>query len=351
MSTTVTYKCPNCGAGLLFDAEKQRFACEFCLSDFSEDELDGTEAAKKTAEEHEADESFSEQINEYYCQNCGAQIVADKSTVADFCYFCHNPIVISSRVSGVHKPTKIVPFRFDKEAAKETFLRYAKKKRFVPRDYFSPEQTDKISGIYYPFWVVDSDTNAHYNAVGKQVRSWRSGDYRVTETSKFDVRRGGNIHFEDVTVSAISTEDKEMLEGILPFPLNEHIDFSIPYLQGYTAKKRDIESENISAEVRNRMIGYSEQLFRNTVHGYNGGVDNAFVDLAVRSSHWEYTLMPLWVLHYKRKGKDYTYAMNGATGKIYGELPVSFPKLSLISALIAAAVGALSFLIGWGLFL
>ena len=39
MDATVTYKCPNCDAGLTFDPEKQKFICEFCISDFTEDEL------------------------------------------------------------------------------------------------------------------------------------------------------------------------------------------------------------------------------------------------------------------------------------------------------------------------
>ena len=43
--------------------------------------------------------------------------------------------------------------------------------------------------------------------------------------------------------------------------------------------------------------------------------------------------------------------MNGSTGKIYGELPVSPIKLGILGTLAAALVGALSFLIGWGLFL
>ena len=61
--------------------------------------------------------------------------------------------------------------------------------------------------------------------------------------------------------------------------------------------------------------------------------------------------MPIWILTYQRKGKNYTYAMNGSTGKIYGELPVSPIKLGILGTLAAALVGALSFLIGWGLFL
>lgn len=348
MSTTITYKCPNCDAGLLFDATEQRFKCEFCLSSFTEAELDGTEAAKRSADSEREDQQFSEEMNEYHCSSCGAEIIADKSTVADFCYYCHNPIVLTSRVSGAHKPSKIVPFRYGKEEAKEKFLRYAKKKWFLPRDYFSPEQSDKISGIYYPFWVVDADTDANMNAVGKKIRTWRSGNYRYTETSSFAVRRSGAIHFEDITVSSIKNEDKAMLEGILPYPLNEHIDFSIPYLQGYTAKKRDIEREDLSAEVRTKMTNYAETMLKDTVSGYNTLV-NVNTDLAVRSSHWEYTLMPIWILNYRRKNKNYTYAMNGATGKIYGELPVSIPKLIALGAAVAAVVALLTFFIGWGM--
>ena len=40
--STVVYKCPNCDAGLLFDAEKQKFICEFCISEFTEAELADT---------------------------------------------------------------------------------------------------------------------------------------------------------------------------------------------------------------------------------------------------------------------------------------------------------------------
>ena len=45
--STVSYKCPNCDAGLLFDAEKQMFVCEFCISEFSEDDLSATDSAER----------------------------------------------------------------------------------------------------------------------------------------------------------------------------------------------------------------------------------------------------------------------------------------------------------------
>ena len=350
MSSTLTYKCPNCDAGLIFDAAKQVFACEFCLSEFSEADLDATATAERARQREADDIAFSEELREYHCPSCGAEVVMDKSTVADFCYFCHNPVVLHDRVSGVMRPSKIIPFKYDKATAKEAFLRYAKKKWFVPSDSFSPEHSDKITGIYYPFWVTDADTHAMLDTVAHRVRTWRMGDYRYTETSHFAVRRSGNIHFEDITTSAISPEDKEMLEGILPYPTDEHIDFDMPYLQGFTAKKRDIDRDSLSAEVRMKMDGFAYSLLRDTVDGYTT-VDRASPDQTVLDSHWEYTLMPIWVLNYNRKGKKYTYAMNGSTGKLYGELPVSPLKLGILGTVVAALAGVLTFLIGWGLFL
>ena len=346
MSSTLTYKCPNCDAGLVFDAESQSFKCEFCLSSFTKEELDSTESARREREAE--DRAFADEMQGYRCSSCGAEIIADRSTVADFCCYCHNPIVMTDGVTGINKPRKIVPFRFDKEEAKATFLRYAKKKWFVPRDYFSPEQTDKITGVYYPFWVVDADTSSSFSARGITKTSWRQGDYRYTKTSYYAVKRSGGIHFEDITASAISTEDRDMLEGVLPYPMNEHIDFSSPYLHGFVAKKRDMDRETLSEDIRRRMTDYSEDLYMDTVLGYDSVVDRD-VAVNVHASPWDYTLLPIWILTYRRRGKTYTYAMNGATGKIYGELPISAPKLAIASAISGLLIGLLTFLIGWGM--
>ena len=351
METIITYKCPNCDAGLLFDAAEQAFKCEFCLSKFTESELNETETAKKAQEKEQENESFRSEILEYYCSSCGAEVIADKNTVADFCYYCHNPVVLSDKVSGQLKPSKIIPFKFDKNEAKETFFRFAKKKWFVPKDYFSEGSMDKIAGVYYPFWVTDADTDSEMRAIGKNVRTWRSGDYRYTETTTYSVYRRGEIHFEDITTSAISTEDKAMLEGILPYPVEDYQDFSMPYLQGYVAKKRDIEREALSAEVKTRMNSYAKTLLERTTSYSSLSLQH--LDVAVLKSHWEYSLMPIWILTYvkkhkknKKKDKTYVYAMNGSTGKVYGELPVSIPKLILAALGAFVAAGILGFLFG-----
>ena len=34
----ITYKCPNCDGGLVFDPASQKYHCEYCLSDFTQEE-------------------------------------------------------------------------------------------------------------------------------------------------------------------------------------------------------------------------------------------------------------------------------------------------------------------------
>lgn len=356
METIITYKCPNCEAGLLFDAELQLFKCEFCLSKFTENELNNTETARKAEQKAKETEEFQAEILEYVCSSCGAEVIADKNTAADFCYYCHNPIVLADKVTGEFKPTKIIPFKFNKDEAKDTFFRFAKKKWFVPKDYFSSGNMDKIAGVYYPFWVTDADTDSEMRGIGKNVRSWRSGDYRYTETTTYAVYRRGDIHFEDITTSAISTEDKAMLEGILPYPIEDYQDFSMPYLQGYVAKKRDIDRETLSEEVKGRMNSYAKTILERTTNYTSLAVNH--LDVSILSSHWEYSLMPIWILTYKKKhkkdkkkDKTYVYAMNGSTGKVYGELPVSIPKLILAALGTLIGAGLLSFLLGYAFFI
>lgn len=345
MESTVSYKCPNCDAGLTFDAAKQKFTCEFCLSEFTKEELDQTASAERAEKAAQSDAAFSDEVREYHCPNCGAEVLADPSTAADFCYYCHNPIVLSDKVSGARRPDKIIPFLFDKKKAQEIFRNFVKKKYFLPNDFKSQEQAEKICGVYYPFWVTDADTTADFHAIGRRTHTWRQGDYMYVKTSRYGIERAGNIHFEDITSSAISTEDKKMLEGILPYPPDAHKPFDMAYLLGYLAKKRDIERDALTEEVRGRMNKYAEDILFGTVSPY-GSVTDRQTSVQIHKSHWEYTLFPIWILTYRKQQKTYLYAMNGHTGKIYGNLPVSFAKLAALFAAIAIPLAALTTLIG-----
>ena len=109
------YKCPNCGADLKFDPDKQLFCCDYCLGEFNQQQINqmiqqqaesqqdeqrklneeikrNEKAAQegKSPEQQMKEDEFSENTRLYQCPSCGAEIVSDMNTAASFCYFCHN---------------------------------------------------------------------------------------------------------------------------------------------------------------------------------------------------------------------------------------------------------------------
>jgi DNA-directed RNA polymerase subunit RPC12/RpoP len=334
---------------LSFDPAKTHFHCEYCLSDFTEQMLDDLLEKNQTAkaeEQREEREAFERELEEYYCPNCGATVACVGNTAATICHYCHTPVLHKGKLTGALKPDRIVPFALDREAATKAFLAFAKKHKFVPKAFYAPEQIDHMQGIYYPFWITDADVKAGMNADATRVRSWSTAKYRYVETSHYSVVREGEIHFEDLATSAITEVEREMLEGILPFPSDALIPFSMPYLSGFLTKKRDIEKEALATLAQERMAGYSERILRETISGYSS-VRVRDTQVEIFRENWEYALMPLWVLTWRdKKGKAYTYAMNGHTGKVWGQLPIHYPKLIGWASALALVAGAVATLLG-----
>ena len=116
---TVQYKCPNCGGELVFNPEKQMFSCPYCMSDFTEAEMEEryhtqnetaqkeADADAKTLKDENDEAAFEEHTRLYECPSCGAQIIADETTSATFCYYCHNPVVLAGRLKGNYKPAYV----------------------------------------------------------------------------------------------------------------------------------------------------------------------------------------------------------------------------------------------------
>ncbi len=354
---TINYKCPNCGGPLKFNPDKQQFSCEYCMSDFAEEKIQQlyaekeakeskAETAEKNAQENSAQgQEPQEDAVVYTCPSCGAEVVTTASTAATTCFYCQNPVVLGGRLSGEFKPDRIIPFALSKEKAIEKFLEMCKKKIFLAKGFASKKQFEKLTGVYFPYWYVDSQKQASMTAIGQKVRTWRSGNKRYTETSNYRVVRGGNLIVKNVFERALKSENRDMLQGVHPFNLQESHPFSMSYLSGFQAEKRDIEKNEISQAVNSRIQDYCKQLLKGTMNGYTGVVTESYNDTTDLEA-WNYTLLPVWVVTYKYNNQIYPFAINGQTGKTYGKLPISKCKLAILFAIVALAVFAIGFLGG-----
>lgn len=339
------YKCPNCGGGVVFDPEKQNFECEYCKSRFAEQELKKPGEGERAGEERQTQEDRDAVL--YSCPSCGAEIVTDETAAAMDCYYCHNPVVLSGRLDGAFRPDGVIPFSITKEQAVEAFMGWIGKKRFVPRSFFSKKQIEKITGVYYPYWMMDCEMDASLSARASTVRVWRSGDTEYTETRHFRIQRDGDIQFRELTKNALRKADHMLAEGVQPFDVKDIRTFTTAFLSGFQAEKRDVGREDLRDVMDRELQNASRMLLMDTVTGY-GSVVPENVQAQMKDQKWRYVLLPVWVLTYKTAGKKlYYYAMNGQTGKVCGVLPVDFRRLLGLFAGVMLPLCALLLAGGW----
>ncbi len=354
--STVAYKCINCGAPLQFNPKKQMFSCEFCRSDFTEQELKdhfGELDEALNDKENQVDETAANEEDEFgfnaalfSCPNCGAEIITDETTAATSCIYCHSPVVLSGRLSGDYKPDLVIPFGFAEENAKEKFFAMCKKKWFLPSDFMSESSVENMKGIYYPYWIIDSDKTGSCSATCKKYRTWTSDDYEYKETKTYSVSRMGSIAFKRYPNSALSKEDHQMMKYVNPYDDSALTNFSMTYLSGFQAEKRDTERSDIQGKVDKELLDYSEKIFKNTMDNYDSVIIDGIHMNTVRES-WRYALFPVWLMTYNYKDKRMIFAINGQTGKTYGELPCSLKKLAIFGAGLFVVLSAIIFGLGY----
>ncbi|WBX57660.1 hypothetical protein LCN94_00730 [Ruminococcus sp. FMB-CY1] len=50
----------------------------------------------------------------------------------------------------------------------------------MPKDFLSDSNIEKMTGVYFPYWYIDTQQDSHMTARGKKYRHWKSGDRRYT---------------------------------------------------------------------------------------------------------------------------------------------------------------------------
>lgn len=342
--TALTYLCPDCMAYLRFDGKEEKWVCDYCDGKFSMEELEQRGLQKEEsdyevksraeAEGNSADVSFDYQENisqpesdlshmrGYICPSCGGEIVTDDVTAATFCVFCGNPTILPKQLEGEYRPAAIVPFETDKEDAKKAFLNLCKGKKLLPRGYTSEQRLEKITGVYVPFWLFDCKADFTYHATGENVSTWTDTRFIYTKTDLYHIHREGRMEFENIPLDASEKMQDDLMDALEPFHLDRKKDFDMSYLSGFLAEKYTYEPKDLYDRMTSRIIPGVEHKAGEGGRDYQR-VYGVKCHTDFSSDKQTYMLLPVWMLISKYQGKDYLFAMNGQTGKIVGELPVS----------------------------
>jgi len=369
MPTQVTnYQCPGCTGPLHFVGETGKLECDYCGSAFDVTEIEALyaekekkavaayqTAEKKTAEKKEipADGQWDTSglstdwgaegadMKAYSCPSCGAELICDRSTAATSCPYCGNPTVVPGQFAGALKPDFVLPFKLSREDAVKKLKEHYRGKVFLPRSFTSENHIQEIRGIYVPFWMFDGTAEGEARYAATRSRTYTSGDYEITETDHYDVYRAGSVAFEKVPVDASGKMPDDHMDSIEPYDYSELKPFSTAYLPGFLADRFDVTVEQSRERADRRCESTLDLSLRGTVQGYDVCTRTSG-STSLRRGKVHYALMPVWMLNTKWQGKDFLFAMNGQTGKLVGDLPVSRARFWGLFAAIAAPLSALS---------
>ena len=331
MSVLQEYKCPCCGGAIEFDSGVQKMVCPYCDNEFEMETLASfDEALKKEQPDSmnwnnsaggEWSEGEADGLRVYICKSCGGEIVGDETCGATSCPYCDNPVVIMGQFAGALKPDYVIPFKLDKKAAIEALKKHYCGKKLLPKVFKDENHIDEVKGVYVPFWLFDADANANVRYKATRTRFWSDSRYNYTETSFFSVNRSGSLGFERVPVDGSTKMADDLMESIEPYDFSGAVDFQTAYLSGYLADKYDVDADTSVVRANERIKKSTEEAFRDTVTGYDSVIpENSTVSFENGAA--KYALYPVWLLNTTWNGKKYTFAMNGQTGKLVGDLPM-----------------------------
>lgn len=334
MGLITEYKCPSCGAPLAFDADSGKVKCDNCGKTLTADKLvDAQDNGRQTTSFDWGDYKRSFKREEmqgtavYKCESCGAELETTQSTASITCPYCNNNVVITERLSGGLKPNYVIPFAFTKKELPQKIEAFFGDKKYLPDDFINENVVGKAVGIYVPFWLFDCEVGGRVNFNATRSHVIDTPKETITETSFYLLQREGTMTFENVPVDASIRMDNDLMDSIEPYDYSKMIPFEEAYLSGYVADRFDSDPDAEIPRANKRTVQTAFDTMKTTTTGFLT-VTHRSSSLKLNRADVKYALLPVYVLNCEYEGKSYRYAVNGQTGKVVGELPISKKKIN-----------------------
>ena len=330
--STATYTCPCCGAPLSFSGESGKLECASCGNSYELDAiqaLTSAESVDRLEFENQAesfDASEAAQMQAYICKGCGAELLTEDTTTATECPYCGSPTILPERIEGGVKPEKVIPFKVTKEEAQKQFEEYFKGKRLLPNVFLqSRNRIAEMRKLYVPYWLFDCDAQANIVYDAEKRNTERRGDWEITRTRYYLVRRSGRMGFDSIPVDGSEKLDDKITESLEPYDLSAAVPFQPAVLAGALADQADVEAKDCEKRAVERVETSVSQAMRDTVTGYSS-VSERSRSIYSENGRATPVLMPVWLITTQKEGKTYTFAINGQSGKLTCDVPADTKK-------------------------
>lgn len=348
-----TFPCQGCGAKLSFAPGTLNLKCEYCGAaneiepdDGRIEELD-FDSYLRSLEDHEA----MEQSETVKCAKCGAEQTLPEHHFAAACTFCSAPIVSKGYASRRIKPRSMVPFQVDRKRAQDEFRRWVRGLWLAPGDLKRHAQSDAgVAGLYLPYWTYDCATATDYSGE-------RGDDYFVDEAVSVTDAQGrttvenrrrkqtrwtpasGHVEafHDDVVVIASHSLPASLRGAAMAWNLKGLVPYQPEYVSGFRAEAYQVGLREGFPAAREQIDARVHDLVRRDIGGDWQRVHH--VDTEYSNVKFKHVLLPVWISAYRYRDKVYRFLVNGQTGEVCGDSPLSWAKVTLLAiGIVIAAI-------------
>ncbi len=330
------FACPACGAEAVWTPSKKALVCPYCgMVSPAELKADG-----KLVEENDLvamlraipddQRGWAAARKTVKCQSCQAISVFDEKRVAQNCDFCGSPAIIAmDDVGAPIRPGSQLPFKIAESQVREDIRRWYASHFWAPNALGQKAMTDTLHGMYLPFWTFDAHAECPWEAEAGYHYYTTDDKGNRTQRTRWEYASGHiSSDFDDVLVPASKGVKSALLEKLQPFPTTtDLLPYDPGYLSGWVVEQYQIDLVQAAENSRGRMDGMLRSQCTSQIPGDTSRNLRISPDYSART--FKHVLLPVWLLTYTYGTKNYQVTVNGATGKIGGEYPLSWVKIAI----------------------
>lgn len=351
-----SYPCENCGAQLQFQPGTANLVCQYCghaqeipQTPDQVEELD----FGAYLQSHPPD-VLDETGTVLHCNNCGAEYTMPERQEAGECPFCGSKVVVPTNPEKRIAPGSVLPFVFDRRAAREKFKVWIGNRFWAPNNLKALALVENgLHGVYIPYWTYDSFTTTAY--VGQRGEHYyvtvSSTDSNGNQVSRQERRTRWYpasgvvfVPFDDVLVLSSTHLPPKYADAMSTWDLANLTPYQPQFLSGFKAMRYDLGLEGGFEVAKQKMAPVIHQAICQDIGGDEQMVHEANTQYDRIS--FKHVLLPIWSGAYRYGGRGWSYLVNGQTGEVRGEAPVSAWKVAIAVILGLALIALIIYVAG-----
>lgn len=239
-------------------------------------------------------------------------------------------------------PVKVIPFHKTRDEAIEACRSYYRNRPLLPRKFLKEDHLQEIQGGYVPYFLLSGTADLAVTYEAQDSAPQEGPGKIVKEITDWQADRRASIAYYHLPVNTSGQIPESFMRRLEPYRLKERI-------AAEDAPDREEIQELLQTDIQ-RDADLEKKRIRETLSGIlQKTVEHSYVkeqsaDISCQNTEEECVLFPIYLLTTKLGKRYYHFGMNGQTGEVYGDIPVSYPRLlALFMALFAGCAFAV-----WG---